>query len=78
MVAVEGEIHKARVNQMDPSEEDKHLRTEHDHAIQELLDSLLEVEVQVGTMVFEDRVRREVEATLTAAEGKGQGTSHGK
>ena len=68
-MAVEGEIHEARVNQMDPSEEEERLRMEQDRAIQELLDHLLKVEIQLGTMAFEAQVRREVEVTLTSAEG---------
>ena len=75
MEHVEEDIHETRVGQMQQVVAmDSHHR-EHAQAIQKLLHRLIQVEIHLGTMVFEAQVWKEVESNQSTTDSTGPGTS---
>jgi len=78
MDQVEEEIHEARVYQMEQSASEGRYFQDQAKLVHELSNKLLSVEIQLGTVVFENQVRKEVKANFTPTKGTDPGSTSGK
>ena len=74
---LEGFVYETRITQQDHEDVEGVQQKEQSLISHELSKRLMQVEIQLGTMAFEQWVHNEVEENQKNKEGKGFGTSHG-
>ena len=72
------DLHEIRMVQREQAIAEETCQQEQVQAIQALADKLTHVKIQFGTMVFEARVQKEVEANQNFGNGTSSGTSLGE